>query len=165
MADFQTILDQVARVVGGTAPDSTNRPRWFSGAQTGDSTGVAGIKGCYSAPPETIQDVPTGLVMPLSFIVPNSILTQGEEYNEDLIRLVLFVARNDPQTQWATLAPYRDTVAAAFRSHLQLFASLNVLDASLVNGKSGILDWGGTPYLVWDMTIRVRRMFTPTYTA
>ena len=66
-ADFQVdVLDKVAQVIGGSQPDPFNRPRWFSGKDTGDGTGLIvprvtppypDFKGCYSAAPDMIAEV------------------------------------------------------------------------------------------------------------
>src|SRR5438093_7033151 len=124
MANTQDLLDLIASKVGGTRPDATGNPHLYSGYLTGDATGLAGLHGCYSVPPETIQEPPLGIVMPGSFSVNSDrakdLLMQGEEYNVDDLTLMLLIRRNDAKTQFAVLNPFRDSVPAIFRAATQL---------------------------------------------
>lgn len=154
-------------MVGGTAPDPTNNPHWFSGSTAGDGTGVAGIAGCYSVPPETLPDPPIGVLTPERFHAmgpERDILIQGEEFNEDHIRISLLLWRNDLPTQYANLINYRDSVPAVFRSHMQLGGTVN-LDAFITEGRTGLVTWGGTEYIGWEFQLRIRRLLQPSYVA
>jgi hypothetical protein len=175
-------LDAVARVVGGTNAGA-NQPRFFSGDQIGDSTGLqpgAGyptFKGCYSVPPDFIPDVPCGIVLvgPFENIGPKSadVYIQGVEHAIDNLRLIILISRQDAETTFANLAPYRDLVPAAFASHMQAFASVNVLQAMVRGGKPGTFYLGGAPPpqgngIAFDgieFTIRVIRSVSRTYVA
>jgi hypothetical protein len=161
MADFQTdVLDRVAQVVGGAK--TTNDPHFFSGAiMDGGTTGVAGLTGCYSSPPEGIQALPVGIVLSDNFKA--DLASLGEEDNEDFVHVLILVAPFIAETQRALLMPYRDTVPAAFRAQMQLYDTTKALDAFITEGHTGVYDWGGIGYLAWDFTIRVRRMVGVTY--
>jgi hypothetical protein len=164
MAGYQDVADGIAKVVGGSQPDATNRPRFFSGAQVGDGTGVSGIDFAWSAPPEQIQDAPMAIVLPSSFSVTREPLTQGQEDNADDFKLLILANRAAPTDIWATLTAFRDTVPAAFRAHMTLFSTANVLQAYVKAGKGpGHVEWGGQTYLGWDFTIRVLRVLPVSY--
>src|SRR5467141_3625414 len=104
MADYQTLLDTIALKIGGTQYAVGTNPHLYSGYLTGDSTGISGIHGCYSVPPETVQEPPLGILLPGSFTINSDrardILIQGEEYNIDDVHLLLLVRRNDAKTQY-----------------------------------------------------------------
>lgn len=163
MADFQSdVLDHLARVVGGTV--SSTIAHFYSGAQAADGTGVTGLKGCWSQSPNTITQTPIGIVLPGPFT--DSLLGgQGKEEADDQVKLLILVAKYDPKSQFGVLTPYRDSVSAAFRSHMQGFAIPDVIDCFVTAGTPGIHSWGNIEYLAWDFTIRVRRLLSVTYTA
>jgi len=173
VAGFQDLLDNVARVVGGTAPDITNRPRWFSGDQQGDSSGLQvlygpSFKGCYSAPVEAPQDYPIGIVIPGPFEVggPSNrdVLWQGEEYNVDTLQLLIAISKVDLETDFYDMAQYRDLVPAAFASHLSAFSTSSVLQIMCSGGRPRQLTWAGTRYNGLEFDIRAIRMISQTYT-
>lgn len=157
MATFQDLLNAVAQVVGGTAPNLAADPFWYSGFQVGDGTGVAGLRGCYSTPPGAAQDPPLGFVMGSSFRL-NEEPRQGIKGYDDSIRIQIMVGHVEPTTDYSILDPYRDSVPAAFDSHMQLFGTPSVLDAVITSGKPGFLAWAGQPYVGWDFVLRVRRL-------
>lgn len=161
MADFQTdVLDRVAQVVGGT--QSPNDPHFWSGAMAQDQTGVAGLTGCYSSPPEDIQALPVAIVMvPDQFTA--ELVSQGEEDNVDDVRLLVLVGIYFREAQFAQLTPFRDLVPAAFRAHMQLFGSNKGTWAFISHGRSGTYEYGKTAYLAWEFTVRVTRMLAVTY--
>lgn len=160
MPDFQVdVLDKIARVVGGTV--STQDPSFFSGAMAGDSTGVAGLTGCYASPPDGIQAVPVAIVLPGPFKA--DLASIGEEDNQDDVRLLVLVSASILESQNRVLVPYRDSVPAAFRAHMQLFGNPSALDAFVTGGNPGVHEWGKTPYLAWEFTVRVRRFLPVTY--
>jgi hypothetical protein len=172
---FQTdVLDRIAKIIGGSQPDATNRPRWFSGDQVGDATGIQpgtpSFKGCYSAPPEAFDDYPVGVVLPGPFSVGGpqnqDVYYQGKEYNVDDLRLLIVFGRVDAETDVANLAPYRDLVPTAFAAK---FASGDTtgteLQAMVRSGKPVTTTWGGVPYVGLEFTVRVIRMLNRTYTA
>jgi len=179
MADFQTVMDHVAQVVGGNQPDATNKPRWFSGDSmnngAGDGSGLqpgAGyptFKGCYSAPPEAIEDVPIGLVLPGAFKVegagPANVFVQGGELNTDDLRVLIFIARSDAETTVTNLMPYRDLVPAAFAAKMSAFSTVNATQVMVVSGKPAQITWGSTQYDGWEFIVRVIRMVPRSYTA
>ena len=173
MSNFQAdVLDRIAAVIGGSQPDATNRPRWFSGDQVGDATGLQvpfgpAFKGCYSAPVEAFSDYPVGLVLPGPFTIgeKQDIYYQGKEYNVDDLRLLVLFGRVDAETDTSNLAPYRDLVPAAFAAK---FASGDTtgteLQAMVRAGKPVVFAWGGVPYVAFEFTVRFIRMLNRTYT-
>lgn len=177
MADFQTVLDHVAQVIGGSQPDAANRPRWFSGRDVGDSTGLLPggsypvFTGCYSAPPETFEDVPVGLVLPGPFEVGGpqnrDVYYQGEEYNVDDLRAWILVQRIDSETDVANLMPYRDLMPAAFAAKMTNFSTASILQGMVRGGKPINVEYpanSGVRYAGLEFTIRVIRMVSRTYT-
>ena len=163
MADFQTdVLDHIARVVGGTV--SSSFTHWFSGAEAGDGSGVSGLKGCWSQAPNIITQTPVALVEAGPFTA-ELLGGQGKEGNEDQVKIIVLVAKYDLKSQIGVLTPYRDSIPAAFRSHMQAFAAPDVLDAFITAGTPGIRGWGGLEYLAWEFTCRVRRHLSVLYAA
>ncbi len=159
---FQTdVLDGIARVVGGTV--SANDPRFFNGV-TLDGSGIQGLGliGCYSAAPPAINATPLGIVIADDFDA--DLAAQGEEDNEDKVRLLILVAPYVSESQSAKLIPFRDAVPAAFRAHMQLFGAPGDLDSFVMHGSSGIHVWDGVSYMGWEFTVRIRRMLSVTYT-
>src|SRR5579863_9873548 len=99
---FSDVFDAIALLVGGTQPSPTTEPFFYSGAQVGDSSGINGIKGCYSMPPEVINcDPPFGVLLlgtgtDGSDFRGGSILMRGENFKQDLVRLQICVGRTSP---------------------------------------------------------------------
>src|SRR5579859_5573310 len=93
MADFKTdILDKIAQIVGGTV--SGNDAHFFDDHTASSPTGVAGLKGCYSAPPRSIgSTTPVGIVIPGRFTA--DLASQGGEDNEDHLRRLRLVLPED----------------------------------------------------------------------
>lgn len=181
MADFQTVLDNIAFVVGGTAPDATNRPRWFSGRDSADGTGLQpgtnsqGVAypvftGCYSAPPDAIQDFPVGIVLPGPFEIRGGHGTdnywQGSELNTDDLSLWIVVGRQDAETTFTDLNPYRDLVPAAFAAKMTANSTASILQAMVRSGKPRSLKFGDQiTYDCIEFVVRVSRLIPRTYTA
>jgi len=167
MADFQTdILDKIAQIVGGTV--SGNDAHFFDDHTASSPTGVAGLKGCYSAPPRSIgSTTPVGIVIPGRFTA--DLASQGGEDNEDHVRLLILVAPYDPKAQMPILSKFRDTIPAAFRAHMQATfngtPSPGTIDFFVTDGSAAVHEWGGIPFYAWEFTVRVRRMMSVTYTA
>lgn len=179
-SDFQTsVLDNIALTVGGTQPDATGRPRWFSGDQVGDATGLqpgAGyptFKGCYSAPPEAIEDYPVGIVLMGPFEIRGGDgregYMQGVEANYDDVSLWIVMGRQDSETTFTDLNPYRDLVPAIFAAHMTANGIPNVIQAMVRSGKPRSLTFGkGDSAITYDcieFVIRVHRMIPRVYTA
>lgn len=157
---YQAILDQVARVVGGSQPDPSGNIWWFSGKQTGDGTGIAGLEGCYSVPPDSIETVPVGVVIAHEFETTHYM---SHKADVDRVRLQILVRTNDTRTQIANLNPYRDSVPAAFEQHMQLNASANVWQVLVKSGKTGVFSWGAQNYLGWEFDLTIYRDASVTY--
>jgi hypothetical protein len=162
VSNYQNLLDDLALLIGGTAPDLANRPGFYSGFEVGDGTGVATLHGCYSQPPESIDDLPIAIVksFPISFTVRRG----NPEANVDTIPLQILVSRDDVPSESPTLVNFRDTVEAAFRAHLTIATvagAVNltpaVSEALPTSGKSGVTKYNGVDYLGWDMMITVKR--------
>lgn len=172
MAGFQDALDNIAKVVGGSQPDAANRPRWFSGDQVGDSTGLQvlygpSFKGCYSAPVEAPQDYPIGIVMPGSFEVGGpqnrDVLWQGDEYNLDTVQLIIALSKVDLETDFYDMVQYRDLVPTAFASHLTAFSTASGLQIWSSGGRPRQITWAGTRYNAIEFDIKVIRWINRTY--
>ena len=177
MADFQTsVLDPIAQVIGGSQPDTANRPRWFSGKDVGDKTGLIvplttpaypDFKGCYSAPPDMIQDYPIGILLPGPFKIEGgdkaNVFTFGSEMNIDDLRLLILLSRVDLETTFSNMTPYRDLVPTALATHMTAFG--NVLQAMVVNGKPVSITWGKAEFDAIEFTVRVLRMVNRAYVA
>lgn len=171
---MQTIRDAMARVVGGTAPDPSNRPRWFSGSEVGDGTGVTNMVGCYSAAQAQISVAASGAPGGAVGVVLNGpgnlhypggedSLGPSQEYSFDNLRLMILIPRADPETEDAMVTPFRDSIPAAFRAHTTLFNTSNVNQAAPSNWRPVALTWGDGHFVGWDFTIRVFRTTTVTY--
>jgi hypothetical protein len=175
VAGFQDLMDACAKVVGGNQPEPGTNPHFYSGYNNQqDGTGIAGLHGCYSVPPETIQEPPLGVILPGSFTVNSEkqrdLLVQGEEYNVDNLKLFIFVRNTDSKTEFANLTPFRDSVPAAFRAATQLgnpnlIAGQSLLQVWCADGRPGVFTWGGTTLIGWEFTLRVLRMIFATYQA
>ncbi len=160
MSTYQDVLNQVALIVGGTQPDPTHNPWWFSGATVGDGTGIAGLAGCYAVPPEVVETVPVGIILAHEF---QTHYYPSLQQDEDTVRLMLLVRRNDSRTQVANLNPFRDSVPAAFATHMGLNASANVWQALVHSGRTGVFRWGDHPYLGWEFEIRIYRSHSAAF--
>lgn len=148
--------------MGGTitATDS----HFFSGDKNADGTGVAGLKGCWSEMPNGIQSTPVAFVEPGPF-TDTLLGGQGKEEAEDEVRLRVLVAKYDLKSSMGILTPYRDSVPAAFRAHMQAYAIPDCLDCFITKGTPGVYNYSGEDYLSWEFTIRVRRLLSVTYQA
>lgn len=150
MASFQTdILGAIAKIVGGAQPDATGNPYWYSGAG-----GIAGINGCYSVPPETIQVVPVGVVVAHEF---ETEYYPGHTMDKDMVRLLVLVRRNDSRTQTGLLNPFRDSVPDAFFNVMRLNNATNVWQALVKRGRTAVIPWGAIDYLGWEFEIDIDR--------
>jgi hypothetical protein len=171
---FQDLRDAAARVVGGSAPDLVNRPRWFSGQDAGDGTGVAGMIGCYSAAQANLDvagSSPVGGAIGMVLNGPGNLhypastdsLGPSQEYSFDNLRLLVLISRQDPEIEDALIGPFRDLVPAAFRAHTTLFNTVNVNQAAPSAWRPIALTYGNGKFIGWDFTIRVFRTTTVTY--
>jgi hypothetical protein len=169
MAGFQAdVLDRLARVVGGTV--SATDAHFFSGDKAADGSGVSGLKGCWSEPPDNLQSTPIAYIEIGPFT--DALLGgQGKEDAEDEVRIYVLVAPTTLKQQMGVLTPFRDSVPAAFRAHMQgtdknnLDPIPDILDCFITKGSPGIKTYGGTDYLAWDFTCRVRRLLSVSYSA
>lgn len=162
MAGIQDLLDGVAQVVGGTAPDAVNRPRWFSGAQTADGTGISGLNGCYSAPISSVDNAPVAYVMPGrdQLINPRpDVLTYGTELRRHDCRLRLLVPGNDPETQIAVLTPFIDQVHTLMAAHQTLFGTATVYQVTVPEGDFVAVTIGNETYMAYQFIVAVYRNF------
>src|SRR5262245_45887699 len=173
MADYQTLLDAVGLVIGGTAPDATGRPHYFSGAEVGDGTEMGHgtpnpLLGCWAVAPSTIEQTPMALVMPDSFAISGpekaDVFVAGEEWNVDVLRLQFFLALVDHRTDWVLMNPYRDLIPALFRAHMMLNATPNVITTMIRSGKAAVLDYNATQYVGWTAVPPVHAAIQPFYT-
>lgn len=161
-----SILDKVGLLIGGTQPNPIGSPHFYSGLQVGDNTGVAGIAGCYSIPPETLPDPPVALLYPSSFDAMGPAhagqLMQGNEDNQDDITIWVLLWRNDLPTQYAAMVPFRDSIPALFRQHMQLGGLINI-DAFIIHGHTGRMVHEAVEYIGWEFTLRIRQLYSVTY--
>lgn len=174
MATLQDVRDACARVVGGTAPDLTNRPRWFSGVDSADGTGVSGMVGCYSAARGAISVAgggavgsAVGMVLngPGNLHYPASVDSLGpsQEFTFHNLRLLVLVPRSEIETEDAAVTPFLDSVRAAFRAHTTLFNTAQVNQAVPSAWRPIAIKWGGDQFIGWDFTIRVFMTVNVTY--
>src|SRR5437588_1839877 len=112
-AGFQLVLNGLARVIGGTV--STQDGHFFSAALVGDSSGIAGVKGCWSVKPRNLQATPIAVLIPDSFAAEYPL--QGEQQAVDWVTCVLYVARQEEASAAALLNSFRDAFPAAFHQH------------------------------------------------
>lgn len=152
-AGFQLVLDALARVVGGTVTPADSH--FYSGDQVQDSTGIAGVKGCYSVKPTNLQSTPVGVIIADRFSAPDPL--QGEQEVEDWVKLVLYVAKSDDKNAGALINSFRDLVPTTFHSHMQAFGAANI-DVHIASGQAVLREWGAIRYFAWDFSIRVRRL-------
>ena len=168
---LQAILNQVALLIGGTQSTDPQSPYFFSGVRAGDGTGLVGVNGAYSIPSETLDcEPPVALMFPNSFTAMGPAhhgqLMQGNEDNEDLIHIWLLVWRGDLPTEYALMVAFRDAVPALFRGHMQLsgMSPAPNVDAFIIDGRTGTMHWGGQDYMGWEFVLRVRQLYSVTYT-
>lgn len=182
MATYQDMLDAVGLILGGTQAVDGNGgliAHFYSGVKAADGTGLTGIQGCWSSPPNVPMDTPVALLLPGPFKVEGpehpEIFIPGNEWNADTIRLQILVSNQDLPTSWALLAPFRDSVATLFNSHMRLSSTAwpvlsdgsafpFTLTAKVVDGHPGLIPYAETEYVGWEMTLRVWRMLQPIYT-
>lgn len=174
MADYQSLLDAVALILGGTAPDTTNRPHFYSGLEVGDGSELGAatsypLRGCWSTYPPTVEDSPYAIVMPdaatISGPAQADVFVAGEEWNVDILRVQFYLALVDHVTDWPIIVVYRDLIPAVFRSHMQLNATPNVITAMPRSLRAAVLEYAGTEYVGWEVMLHVQRVIQPTYTA
>ena len=168
---FSDVFDAISLIVGGTQPDATNKKFFYSGAQVGDSTGIAGIKGCFSAPPLTIDcDTPFAIVLmgtgtDGSDFRGGSNLTQGTLFKQDMVRLQICTGLTDPENQYDVLMDFRDLVPSTLAGKLTLNSTATVFDAFPQDYKFANVTWAATEYMCLEFHIRVRRWVAQTWTA
>ena len=168
---FSDVFDAIALIVGGTQPDATGQPFFYSGAQKGDSTGISGIKGCYSAPPLSINcDTPFAVVFmgagtDGSDFRGGSNLTQGTLFKQDMVKLQICTGLTSPNYQYDTLMDFRDTIPNTLAGKLTLNSTATVFDAFPQDYRFANVEWAGTTYMCLEFHIRVRRWVAQTWTA
>jgi hypothetical protein len=162
----------VAQVVGGTQPSAaqasvpaTLQPYWFSGADTGDGSGVAGVVGCFSLPQGALNSTPVGMVLPAVWKPLEPRPMQGRKFIEDEVRVRILTGHDDITLQMALLVNFRDTVELAFNQHMQLFNTPGVLTTNCREGTFLEVDLGGTVYLAVEFNVFVQRGLAATYVA
>jgi hypothetical protein len=165
MIAFLDLLGSVAKVVGGNQPDASGRPYWYSGRDLADGSGVTGLAGCHSLPPEVLETTPVAIVLPGAWVPMTNFPTQGHKVTEDAIRVWVMVGHDDLQSQMAMLVGFRDLVPTAFDSHMQLFNTAGVFTASCAEGQFREEPWAGSAYLVLEFVVRVQRQLAVTYAA
>lgn len=172
---FLDLLTAVARVVGGTQPDATHssvpvaqQPYWYSGRDAGDSTGVAGVAGCFSVPTDVLTATPVGLVLPGPWRPDQSLPAfpmQGHKFTEDEVHVRIMVGHDAEQALIARLVNFRDTVPPVFDAHMQLLNTPGVASAWCNEGDFIEVQWGGNVYFALAFIVRVQRGANVTYTA
>lgn len=163
MADSMDILmGRLARVIGGTV--SLKDHTFFSGAKAVDGTGVAGIKGCYSVVPKTIQTTPVAIIYPAPFTA--TLTSTGEEDNVDRFPVLLLVAPID-KSQISVLVKFRDSVPEAFRAHMRMYPpdpnNPDALSGFIEGGTPGEHRFNGIDYYAWEFILRVDRLLPVSY--
>lgn len=169
---YLTLLNAVAQVVGGTQPNSTLssvatalQPYWYSGADTTDGTGVAGLAGCFSLPTEQLNSTPVAMVLPDAWNPLQPFPTQGRKYREDLVHVRVMVGHTDLQTAFVQLVNFADLVPTAFDTHMMLFNQANVDTADCSAGSFLEVEWPvGTVYYALQFVVKVHRAIPVTYT-
>ena len=173
---YPTLRDAIARIVGGTQPDNAHtsiappstvgnvtapdqRPFWFSGADTGDASGVAGLAGCWSVPTEKIPVTPVAMVLPDSW-QPDAQFpfpVQGHKYRDDRLVVRLFTGNAPMQIAISQLEVFADTVTDAFDHHMQAFGEAGVSTVDCSTGRFLEVNWGGAAYFAIDFRVTVYR--------
>jgi hypothetical protein len=172
---FLDLLSAVAHVVGGTQPaqnqttvSATQLPYWYSGHDTGDSSGVAGLAGCWSVPTEVIGATPVGMVLPGPWRPDSSMPAfpmQGHKFTEDEVHVRIMVGHDAEQALMARLVNFRDTVPPVFDAHMQLLNTTGVSSAWCNEGDFLEVQWGGNVYFALAFIVRVQRGTNVTYSA
>jgi hypothetical protein len=172
---YQDLLNAVARVVGGTQPSTgqssvgtdaegfNRQPYWFSGVDTGDSTGVTGLVGCFSLPMSSLDATPVGMVLPGPWKPEQPFPTQGRKFLEDQVHVRVMTGHDAIGAQMAMLVNFRDLVETAFNQHMQLFGTAGVLAAKCESGDFVEVDLGGTTYLAVEFYVNVQRGLSVAY--
>jgi hypothetical protein len=170
VAGLTDYFDSIARVVGGSAPDVANRPRWFSGVDSADGTGITGLNGCYSGPQQQFLNPPVGVVMSVRNGLDNplrDVLTQGNEFRAATFTLYILDTIDDQETQFGIISAFPDLVYSAFAGHVGLFGLANAYQSSVIedDGPKKFI-WNSKEFIAWEFKIRVLRDFYGrTYTA
>lgn len=145
-------------MIGGTAFTANGATNFYSGYENGDSTGVTGLKGCYSAPPEGTIDLPGAIILPES---GSAILnTQGLEDMVDEVRLLVLVANVTPEAEYPNLLPFRDNIPVQLRKFMTLNQTASVSSAFMNGYKAGTVTWAGDTFYGLDCKIRIQRYLT-----
>jgi hypothetical protein len=180
---YQSLLNALARTVGGTQPDNAHtsvpapktvngvllpdqRPFWFSGVDTGDGTGVAGLPGCWSVPTEIVARTPMAMVLPDGW-QPNAMTPYpipGHKYRDDRIVIRLFTGNAPMQVAIAQLIAFADIVTDAFDHHMGGFGEPNVSTVDCSTGRFLEVDWGGAAYFAVDFRVTILRGIPVTRT-
>ncbi len=155
-----TYLNNIAKIVGGTQPDATKNPYFYSGARVGDGTGVAGIKGCYSRPPFVVEEAPCGIVFTGRF---RSTLDINLERQDEGYRLVVLVKKVDSRSDFAILNKFRDSIPAAFRGHITLLGAQDVVMTLVSDGRAIGMEYAGEKWWAWEYTVSVLRLPNQQY--
>lgn len=168
---YLDVLNAVARVAGGTQPTAAQssapaaqQPYWFSGRDSGDGSGVAGLTGCWSLPTDPIDTTPVGMVMPGPWRPDEAFPTQGHTFSEDQVHLRVLTGHDTLQTGLSRLVNFRDSVPPAFNTHMQLFNTPGVAAAWCADGDFMEISWAGNVYWAMVFVIRVQRSISVTYT-
>lgn len=174
MADIMTIHQNIALIVGGTQPDPINHPYFYSGSQVNDGTGLAGVNGCFAAPPSVINcEPPYGILMLRDFTDggdPSAMerLTYGQLFREDTIQLKLCVpSKTDTfERQYAAVMNLRDLLNNALAAKLTASSSPNVWQAWAYKGRWGHFPWASIDHFALELDILVKRdVLGQTFTA
>jgi hypothetical protein len=167
MSTYGDLLKAMARLVGGNQPDATNNPYWFSGRDVGDSSGVAGLAGCYWPAPEVIQDTPVALILPVGGKLLQPFPTQGHKQLEDEVHVRVMVGHSDLPTMLTAVADFYDLVPATFDANMQLLnVAPNVIFAANCHPPQVLeVEWGGSAYAALEFPVLIQRNIPVTYSA
>jgi hypothetical protein len=180
---YQTLLNALARTVGGTQPDNAHtsipapktingvvqpdqRPFWFSGVDAGDGSGVAGLSGCWSVPTEKFAKTPVAMILPDSW-APDPQFPfplQGHKYRDDRAVVRVFTGNAPMQVAIAQLNGFADTITDAFDHHMQAFGETGVTTVDCSTGRFLEVNWGGAAYFAIDFRVVVYRGLPVTRT-
>lgn len=159
---YTDVLDNIARVVGGTAVAS--KPGLYSGVRNGnDGTGVTGLKACWSRQPDTVQELPVGIV--LAHRATQTAQVQGRLDKKDELHLLILLSRNDSYSQTPAAVNFRDSISDAFLAHMQAYATPTAIQMFPTDFQYGLINYQGNEYMGWHITIEVLRYQVATYTA
>jgi hypothetical protein len=171
---YLDLLNAVAQVVGGTKPSAAqvavgstvavaNQPYWYSGLDAQDSSGVAGLVGCFSLPTEAVPGGPFAMVIPDAWLPLEQFPTQGHERREDTVHVRVMAGHTDLQSAMAQLVNFADLVPTAFNTHMTLFGQANVFTAWCSQGAFLEVEWPvGTVYMAIQFTVQVQRSIPVT---